>query len=88
MIIPRVNLNGDRRETLITELNVVRVKLDEAIEALEESSYANGRNYQLNPTGDGALAQADHSQRIKVLQRVYRELGELQYEISLQGEHS
>lgn len=76
LIIPRVNLNGD---------NDVREKLDLAIRALQAASYANGRNYQLNPAGEGRAAYEQHSERVQILERIAHELLEIQYDISTQG---
>lgn len=85
LIVPRVNLNGDKRETLLDELSDVREKLEVAIKALQGSAYANGRNYQLNPAGEGREAYEQHSLRVETLERIAHELLEIQYAISQEG---
>ena len=59
--------------------------LEAAVRALRETSYANGRNYQLNPAGEGQEAYRQHSERVQTLERVAHELLEIQYEISQGG---
>jgi hypothetical protein len=84
LIVPIVNNNGDNFDTLMSELNNVRDKLQSASEALREASYANGRNYQLNPAGEGAEAYRQHGERVNTLDRIAHELLEIQYDISQQ----
>jgi hypothetical protein len=84
MIVPIVNLNGDKRDVLLTELTDIREKLNAAIQALQNSQYVNGRNYQLNPAGEGREAYEQHSERVHTLERIAHELLEIQYEVSQQ----
>jgi hypothetical protein len=84
LIFPVVNLNGDNRDLLLEELSNVREKLEVATKALQAASYANGRNYQLNPAGDKTEAYAHHCERVQMLERIAHELLEIQYEVSNQ----
>lgn len=84
-IIPKVNLNGDRKETLLDELATIRAALEAASRLLRLSSYANGRNYQLNAPGDAQKALDAHSERVLAIDRIAHDLLEIQYEISQQS---
>ena len=84
LIIPRVNLNGNTKQSLVDELSDIREKLDAAVSALKFSDYASGRNYQLNPAGEGREAYEQHSERVQLLERIAHELLEIQYEVSQQ----
>jgi hypothetical protein len=83
LIFPITNLNGDKRDVLLEELSTAREKIQEAAKALQATSYANGRNYQLNPAGEGQEAYAQHSERIQTLERIAHELLEIQYNIGV-----
>ena len=87
LIIPILNNNGDTKDTLMADLSHVREKLDQALKALQSAgaSYAHGRNYQLNPAGEGREAYQQHAWRVDKLAKIAHELLEIQYEISQQG---
>jgi hypothetical protein len=82
LVISKVNCNGNTKQSLLDELTDIREKLDAAVNALKNSDYANGRNYQLNPAGEGREAYEQHSERVQTLERIAHELLEIQYEIS------
>ena len=87
LIFPIVNNNGDTKDTLMADLSDARAKLDQALKSLQHAggSYAHGRNYQVNPAGEGREAYQQHAWRCDMLSKIAHELLEIQYEISTQG---
>ena len=82
LVIPIVNINGDKITTLLDEFIDIRAKLSVATQALKNASYANARNYQLNPEGDAQEALSQHNERVEALERVAQELLDIAYDIS------
>ena len=89
LAIPKVNLNGNSKESIVSELRDVYEKLDVAVKALESCEYFNGRNFQIQTALDGGVlarkAREEHYERVKALHKVRHELLELAYDVSQQG---
>lgn len=72
VITPIIHLNGDRRETLMENLESAYRAVDDAMDKLRECA-PNGRNYYPNP-GRMQLAEAQHLERQLHLQAVRNSL--------------
>lgn len=72
VIIPIIHLNGDRRETLMAQLETAYLAVGAAIRALQVCA-PNGRNYYPEP-GRMQKAEAQHADRMAHLGAVYRSL--------------
>ena len=68
VITPIIHLNGDRKDTLIRQLQDAYTAVNEARDALRACS-PNARNYYLDP-GRLGQAQAQHLERMAHLQAV------------------
>jgi hypothetical protein len=84
--LPRINSNGNPKQQLLDELNLVHVNLQDTIVALSNADYAHGRNYQTYPPGSFAAQQArhEHVERIQKLVQVREELQTIAWELSKQ----
>jgi len=73
VITPIIHLNGDRRETLLENLENAYRAVDFALDKLRQCA-PNGRNYYPAP-GRMQLAEAQHRERMLHLQSVRDSLG-------------
>lgn len=76
MTLPTIHLNGTPKDRLIEDLCEASQALDLAYEAMKRTG-PNGRDYY--PQGPGALESAidEHSDRLRRLDAVKREVDEL-----------
>jgi hypothetical protein len=65
-LFPCVNLNGDARNTLITERHLAYPSLGDGLTALLAIA-PHPRNYQTAPAGSYPAARLQHEERVKVL---------------------
>lgn len=90
LAIPKVNRNGNTKDSLVNELRDVHDKLDAAVKALQSCEYFNGRNFQIQTALDGGVlankAREEHAERVEALSKVRHEILELAYDISQQGQ--
>lgn len=86
--IPKVNLNGNTKQQLLDELMEIRSRLDFALRAMREVEFTNGRNFQIQTAVDGGVthrkAIEEHTERVKKLEEVSREILTLAFEIQEQ----
>lgn len=75
MMVPRVHLNGDTKDTLLRELRDAHDAVDAAIKKVQEITI-HGRNYY--PISQHAYTKARHEQDVR-LRRLNDTLEELRY---------
>jgi hypothetical protein len=85
LAIPRINMNGNSKDSLLSELQLTTDALTITIKALSRCDYAHGRNFQTCPTiGEHEHASAQHRARMQKLLDVREELFTLAVEIDRQ----
>jgi hypothetical protein len=73
IILPTVHLNGTAKQDLVDQLDIARIALGVAVEALEDAR-PNARDYY--PVGPDAFprAQSEHQVRVLALRAVLEQL--------------
>jgi hypothetical protein len=81
LLIPTIHRNGTDGNDLLEQNSDARHAIRLAIKALQNAC-PNGRDYY--PQGDGVIYQAieQHTKRLKALEAVHNELGEIAGEIA------
>ena len=72
IVTPIIHMNGDRKQTLMDNIENAYMAVREAMKKLRECA-PNGRNYYLVP-GRMQLAEAQHRERQENLNAVYKSL--------------
>lgn len=73
MKTPTVHLNGTSRDALVAQYTNARVKLHDAIMAVQASA-PNGRDYYPQSNEAIFVAQDEHTARLKALDLIYNEI--------------
>ncbi len=66
---PIINLNGDRAETLLGQINAVHEAIRLLSQAIGPAS-PHGRNYQCNPEGSYDAARRQHQEHCDALRKM------------------
>lgn len=74
LALPVPCLNGASKQTLIDEIMECRGRLEEALRAMRNVEFTNGRNFQLSDSKTHALCVEQHEARCKSVEDASREL--------------
>jgi hypothetical protein len=83
VVTPIIHMNGDRRETLLAQLEQAYRAVSHAMDALRQCA-PNGRNYYPEP-GRMQKAEAQHQARMEHLRAVYASLEAEAIQIDQEG---
>jgi hypothetical protein len=82
LALPRINLNGNTKQSVLDEVMEIRNRIEYALKAMREVEFTNGRNFQTYPDKTiHQLALSQHQERIEKLEELSREMLTLAFEI-------
>ena len=84
IVYPIVNMNGDKKETLVGQLHDLVMSLQEVGDKLS-NSFPHGRNYQCNHIDDYFHARAQHDRWIESIRKIINEVEDQYRHIYNQG---
>ena len=82
LALPRINLNGNTKQSILDEVMEIRNRVEYALKALREAEFINGRNFKKYADKTiHQLALSQHQERIEKLEELSREMLTLAFEI-------